>query len=88
MESLRPGGITNSTEKIFKFYDILHRGESNIAKWWTGIMRFNETHFQNRDSFFTIPADRLCHHSIYPFRSNVVLTLVNGVYTAVSFYIS
>ena len=83
---LRPGGITNSTEKIFKFYDIIHRGESNIALWWTGIMRFNETHFQNDNSVFTIPNDRLCndYSSIYPFRKSVVLTLKDGLYTAVS----
>ena len=49
-------------------------------------MRFNETHFQNDNSVFTIPNDRLCndYSSIYPFRKSVVLTLKDGLYTAVS----
>ena len=87
---LRTGGITNSTEKLSKFYDIVrHREGPKIVQWWTGIMRFNETHFQNQSSVFTVPSHRLCKtrfSSVYPFRSSVVLSLVNGVYKAVSYF--
>ena len=84
---LRTGGITNSTEKLSKFYDIVrHREGPKIVQWWTGIMRFNETHFQNQSSIFAVPKRRLCKddNSVYPFRSSVILSLLNGVYTAVS----
>ena len=68
---LRTEGITNSTEKLSKFYDIIQHYTKTV-QWWTGITRFNETHFQNQSRVFVVSKRRLCKNifPIFQFKNN------------------
>ena len=54
---------------------------------WTGVTRYNETHFRFKDGMTRIPEHQLCdgYPPVYPFRSSVILTYIkNGSFIAVS----